>query len=270
MSHISKLPLGKKPFLPKAKDLHLKAYINKAAVITAASVPASLDWLSFSCPNGDKPQPDTDALGNDAVGNCVFAGPGHLVNMVRAQTGGTSRVTREDTIAAYSKYAGYDPITGANDNGFYVRDMLGIWQKDGLYGTKNLAYALVNWRDPEEVAIASWLGCGTIGGYLLPIASQSQQDGVGRQLWYVPTGGWPVKEGPGTWGGHCMWLRGTSPRLSTANSWGIDVTWTTDWQNQCCDEMWVVIVDAWQLTTGRAPNGFAYGDLLADVKARTT
>ncbi|CAB4131389.1 hypothetical protein UFOVP276_185 [uncultured Caudovirales phage] len=270
MLNMSKLPLGKKPFEPKTKDLHLKAYINKAAIITAASVPASMDWLSFSCPDGEKPQPDTDALGNDRAGDCVFAGPGHMVNMVRAQTGNSSRVSTDEVIAAYSKYSGYDPVTGANDDGYYVRDMLNIWQRTGLYGTKILAYALVNWKDPEEVAIASWLGCGTIGGYSLPIASQDQQDEAGRQLWYVPTDGWPCGKGPGSWGGHCMWLRGASPKLMTANSWGIDTTWTLDWQAQCCDEMWVALVDSWQLTTGRAPNGFAYGDLLADVKARTS
>ena len=268
MLDCSKLPLGKKPFTPKSKDLHLKAYINKAAIITDAQIPGSLDWQAFSCPTGGLPVPDIDALGNDAAGCCVFAGPGHMVNMINAQTGNQTRVTKDEVIAAYSKYSGYNPETGANDDGYVVREMLGNWKSDGLYGTNVLAYALVDWRDPEEATIASWLGCGTIGGYSLPLAAQGQTDDQGRQLWDIPKGGWPSGKGPGSWGGHCMWLRGASPKLMTANSWGETTVWTMDWQTQCCDEMWVVLVDKWQEGSSRAPNGFAFSDLLSDVRAR--
>ena len=264
----SKLPLGKKPFLPKAKDLHLKNYINKAAIISAAQIPAAPDWQAFSCPDGNLPPPDTDALGNDRAGCCVFAGPGHQLNMINVQLGDQSRVSADDVLAAYSKYTGFDPITGENDNGYYVRNMLDHWRAEGLYGTKVIAYALVDWTNPEEVAVATWLGCGTIGGYALPLASQGQIDDLGRQLWDVPAGGWPAGRGPGTWGGHCVWLRGASPKLMNTNSWGQDTVWTLEWQQACCDEMWLVLVDKWVDASGRAPNGFAYEDLLADVKAR--
>lgn len=265
----SKLPLGKRPFSPKAKDLHLKSYIDKAAIITAAQVPAAPDWQAFSCPDGNLPPPDTDALGNDRAGCCVFAGPGHHINMIHAQLGDPNRVSSTDVLSVYTKYTGYNPATGANDNGYVVRDMLGNWVKDGLYGTYAIAYALVDWTDPVETAIATWLGCGTIGGYALPIAAQGQSDDQGRQLWDVPAGGWPQGKGPGTWGGHCMWVRGSSPKLTNANSWGQDTIWTMPWQKACCDEMWVVLVDKWIAASGQAPNGFAYQDLLNDVKARS-
>lgn len=171
-------------------------------------------------------------------------------------------------IAAYSKYAGYNPTTGENDDGFIVREMLGIWQRDGLFGTKAIAYALVG-ADLEEKAIASWLGCGLIGGYSLPISAQRQVDDQGRQLWYLPPGGFPKSEGPGSWGGHCIWMDAPSPQLDGGNSWGQQVYWTQGWDRACCDERWLVLVDGWIDGVGRAPNGFAYEDLLADVKART-
>jgi len=262
----SQLPLGKKPFVAKSKDLKLANYIDKSAVISAAQVPLALDWQAFRCANDEIPPLDTDPLGNDRAGNCVFAGPGHQTNMIRAQQGIGEKVTKEQVIAAYAKYSGYDPVTGANDDGFVVRDMLKIWQRDGLYGCRALAYALVNWHDPDEVAVASWLGCGTIGGYSLPKESQDQHGEDGKQLWYVPQGGWPSGRGPGTWGGHCIWVRGTSPKLSTGNSWGQTTLWDLDWQKQCCDEMWLVITDEWATCS---PNGFSYQDLLNDVKART-
>ena len=87
---------------------------------------------------------------------------------------------------SYSKLTGYNPVTGANDDGYNIRDMLNYWKSTGLYGHKILCYASVNYKDPDEVAIAQWLGCGVIGGFQLPTASQKPSRTQGRQLWYVP------------------------------------------------------------------------------------
>jgi len=192
-----------------------------------------------------------------------------MVHMIGQQTEDSSLApTADDVLSEYARRSGYDRETGANDNGFVIRDMLKIWQREGMFGTKLLAYALVS-GNPDEIAIASWLGCGTIGGYSLPLASQSQVDAIGRQLWYVPPRGFPSGQGPGTWGGHCIWEDAPSPSLDGGNSWGQQVYWTPEWAKACCDERWICIVDAWKMATGRAPNGFAWDDLMADVRART-
>src|SRR5271157_6659648 len=163
--------LGKRPHIPKASDLKLAKYLDKATLIDVAMAPLNLDWAAFPTVNGDLPTPDTDALGNDRAGNCVLAGPGHMVNLIGKQVGRADLVVTADmALAAYAKYTGYDPVTGSNDNGWCVRDMLAAWQKDGLYGTKCLGYALVDATNRDEVALASWLGLGLIGGYALPLA----------------------------------------------------------------------------------------------------
>ena len=260
--------LGKKPFTPDHRDLALSKYLNKR--ILANQVPAALNLATdFPAPDGSQPDWDMDALGNDTAGCCVFAGPGHLTTLVGAITGKPSVVTKDMVISIYSKLTGYNPVTGANDNGYVIRDMLNYWKNTGLYGHKILAFAGVNWKDPDEVAIAQWLGCGVIGGFQLPIVSQNQVDAQGRQLWYVPTGGWPAGQDPGTWGGHCIFIPGTSPGMDEGNSWGERTHWTADWRIQCCDEMWIVIPDHWATATGGiAPNGFALQDLLNDVASR--
>lgn len=261
--------LGKQSFTPKAKDLKLKAYVDKAALIDSGQVPPASSWTAMLTPSNNLPQKDTDPLGNDEIGLCVYAGPGHMVKLISQQTGVGLTVTRQQVVDAYAEDTGYDPVTGANDNGAVIRDMLKRWQSKGLYGTKALAYALVDYTDPDEVAIASWLGCGTIGGYALPLASQKQVDSMGRQIWFLPDTGFPKGQGPGTWGGHCIYETATSPAIDGGNSWGDNIIWTPEWRQACQDECWIVLVDAWKLVTGRAPNGFAWEQLLADVAART-
>jgi len=256
--------LGKLPHVPKATDLRLAKYLDVATLIDVALAPLNLDWSAFPTPNGDLPTPDTDPLGNDRAGNCAWAGPGHMVNLIGKQVGRSDLVVTADmAIAAYSKYTGYDPVTGANDNGTVLRNVLAAWQKDGLYGTKCLAYALVDQTNRDEIALAAWLGLGLIGGYNLPLASQNQNDSQGRPEWFVPPGGFPPGQGPGSWGGHCVYTHG-----DTGNTWGESVVMSQEWVKACCDELWIAVVDATNLANGRVPAGFAWNDFLADVQAR--
>ena len=266
----SQYKLGKLPFAPKAKDLKLRNYVaDLSALIAAARVPMASDMAKMATPTGTMPIWDAEPLYNNIAGCCVFTAFAKLVNLINQLTGSPVRVTADDVKAAYMKYGGYDPNRPETDNGFVIRDLLGIAQREGLFGVKVLAYALVG-GDPVEMAIASWLGCGVIGGYSLPISAQGQVSATGRQLWYVPPGGFPSGQGPGSWGGHCIHSQKQSPTLLGGNSWGEDTTWTLEWDGQCCDERWIVLVDAWfDPVLRRAPNGFALEDLLADVRART-
>jgi len=259
--------LGKKPYVKDSKDRALKDYLDKR--ILANQVPAALNMATcFAAPDGSQPAWDSDPLGNDRAGDCVFAGPGHMTTLVGALTGKQSVVTANMVLSIYSKLTGYDPVSGNNDDGYVLRDMLNYWKGTGLYGHKILCFASVNYKDPDEVAIAQWLGCGVLGGFRLPLASQNQTDAQGKQLWHVPKGGWPSGQGPGSWGGHCIFIPGTSPGMDEGNSWGDSTHWTADWRNQCCDEMWLVIMDDWAVLNGRSPVGFSLQDLLNDVASR--
>lgn len=261
------VPLGGLPHEPDARDLALKNYVDKNKLIDSMQCPLAHDWYSVPTIAGKTPELDKDPLGNNVANCCVFSAPGHMVKMIGQQTGSPVSVTADMVFNAYS-VGGYELDTKLFDNGFPIRGMLKIWKLLGLYGTKALVYAAVNWCDPGEVALASWLGCGTIGGFKLPLASQGQVDDRGKQLWSVPQGGFPEGGGPLTWGRHCVWCCKPSPILDGGNSWGQDTYWTVEWQQQCCEERWMVIVDKWKMPNGRAPDGFAFDDLLADAAAR--
>ena len=258
--------LGKRPHVPDSRDLRLAKYVDKAVLIDSLAAPLDPDWSAFPTPGEKLPAPDTDPLYNNVAGCCPWSMVGHGVNMIGKQVGRSDLVVTADMVkAAYVAADGYDPVTGANDNGGVLRDVFKSWQQSGLFNTKALAYALVDKTSSDEVALGVWLGGGLYGGYQLPLASQNQVDDQGRPYWSVPQGGFPPNQGPGTWGGHAVYSHGQR----NGDTWGEGVVWTPDWDNACCDELWIVVVDAWQLGTGRTPAGFAWADFLADVRART-
>jgi hypothetical protein len=213
------------------------------------------------------PTPDTDALGNHIAGDCYFAMVGHLVRMVGQQIGDpTLGPTEAEVLAEYSRRTGYDPVTGANDVGFNMQAGMDIWSTEGFFRTKAVAWAYVG-KSRAERTVANWLGCGTCGGFSLPITAKKQTDPVGRQLWYLPPGELTNNDAPASWGRHAIYGKSASPQLCDGTSWGQKVVWTWEWDDKYCDERILVITDAW-LRTGRAPNGFALQDLLSDARAR--
>jgi hypothetical protein len=262
---VSTLKMGRLPYVPKAKDLLFANYIADAGrLIEAAQVPAAPNLREMLTPSGERPTRDPDPLGNTRKGCCVFSGIAHQINLAAKLSGRDDIVVTEQMVLDE-----YDRRTGGVDNGYVIRDMLGIGQREGLWGVKIEAYTLIG-ADPTEQAIATHLGCGIIGGYSLPVHSQTAVDAQGKTLWTIPDGGLPEGDYPGKWGRHCIHGHAASPGLNEGNSWGDDETaWLRPWDEQCGDERWFVLLHIWQGANGRAPNGFAWEDLLADVRART-
>ena len=272
--------LGRIADTHRPSDLRLASYLDKTGLraervpgfalglesVASGRCPAAPSWTAFLTPQGIRPTPDQNPLGNNHKCNCVFAGPGHQVNMIGQQTGDSRLVvTTEMVDAEYIKRTGYNPITGANDDGYVIRDMITIWGTEGLYGTKCLAACAVDILNQEEIEFAIWCGCGLIGGYDLPEATETQYDNKGRAVWSMPI---PKNDYPGKRGGHCMYNEGTAPGADNYNSWGEPVTSLPSWRPNCCSELWLVFIDRWIQATGRAPNGLALQDMMSDWNLR--
>src|SRR5579864_8544147 len=120
--------------------------------------------------------------------------------------------TREEVITAYSAVSGYNPATGANDNGAAITDVLDYWRTVGIGGHKILGWAAVNPQSVLEVQQAIWLFSALDIGVNLP-QSAMDQNSEGKP-WNI------VTPDGGIVGGHSVPLFGYGSQGTTCITWG--------------------------------------------------
>jgi hypothetical protein len=265
MLNLSSMRFGKLPFFPKAKDMPLRAYLDRAqAEEDLDSAPAAINWCEMPQPDGNLPTWDSDVLGNDVYGDCVLAAPAHLLMLESKLAGSPVTITTDQVLDAYSDLTGFNREQGIGDNGAYIRDMMDMWRTVGLYGDKIDAYLWVNPLDKLELNWALWRSGGLIAGILLPKCWPEQVDAEGNPDWTIPAGGWAQGDGPGAGGGHAVATHATGG----GNSWGLPANWSDEHRQACCDELVMPISRRWQTLSGLTPCGLAYDQVLADARAR--
>ena len=102
-----KLKLGKGAARHDPRTLLLASYITPAL----PAPPATCDLTA-------KVGSSWGMMDNDQIGDCTCAAAGHLI-MEWTANAGKKMITPTDQqiVAAYSAITGYNPVTGANDNG---------------------------------------------------------------------------------------------------------------------------------------------------------
>jgi hypothetical protein len=233
--------LGKLPPKDDLRTLKLSSFIEPARV---PKVAGARDWLAgheFLA---------LGALGNNVAGNCTIAAAGHAIQVWTLNTLGVPRlVTSDEALALYSKLAGYNPQDPSTDQGAYALDILKAWRGEGLFGESIAAFLALDPHDAAQMDFANDVFGGVYLGLNLPLAAQDQD------IWQVPRGGWPAKEGPGSWGGHAVWMHSHSPRMCVVNTWGLRKAMTREFVTACCDEAYVVLWQGWVAANGRTPAG---------------
>jgi hypothetical protein len=101
-------------------------------------------------------------------------------------TGVEAQVTDQQVIAAYSAITGYDPATGANDNGARELDVLKYWRTTGIAGHQIGAFAEVGPTNHQEVGQSIYLFGGLYLGLNMPNTAQAQTSA--GEPWDVGTG----------------------------------------------------------------------------------
>lgn len=77
-------------------------------------------------------------MDNDQIGDCTCAAAGHLIMEWTANSGQKMATpTDQQIVAAYSAITGYNPVTGANDNGAIEVDVLNYWRQTGIAGAQD-------------------------------------------------------------------------------------------------------------------------------------
>jgi hypothetical protein len=248
-------PISRK--LGKLAAKHDPRTLMLAAILTAATLPAAPPTCDYSAKVGDS----WGMMKNDTLGDCAIAGPGHLIMMRTANAGTEFVPTDAQIVKAYSAVSGYNPKTGANDNGCVLLDVMKYWRTSGIAGHKIGAFAAVEPTNQLQMKTALWLFEGLVLGFQLPASVEN------ATVWDVPNGGLKGKGKPGSWGGHCVAGSTYGPITRTTVvgydldgllviSWGqlIRVTWA--FIAAYCDEAYAIVSTDMLLPTGVCPAGF--------------
>lgn len=221
-------------------------------------------WPMYANGQGDPGNPPASP---DGIGDCTIAEMAHAFTALGVYAG-KPQVLFDDAavIQAYSDVSGYDPGTGANDNGCQMQDVLAYCRSTGIPDTggnvhKVLAYAVL--RNPTDINLLSQV-LKTFGYVFLGInCPQSAQDEFGVSPWtYVP--GSPVE------GGHCVGLHRRQPYGSRVGvfdlaSWGALQPATISFLTHFTEEAWAVVTPDWIETNGSSCDGIALSQLEADM-----
>jgi hypothetical protein len=199
---------------------------------------------------------------NDRIGDCTIAAVGHMIEATTTYGRGTTvKITDDDVVTAYSAVSGYDPKTGANDNGAVMQDVLDYWRKVGIGGHRILAFAELDVRDLSQVAAALYLFGHVYTGLLVPKSAEDQFD-TGRK-WTV------VTDDGGIQGGHAVDLGYRDTTALAVVTWGSTQLLDPGFWAKYMEEAWVVIDQDWIDATGGSPPGLDTAQLNAAFTAIT-
>jgi len=248
-----KLKLGKQVARHDPRTLLLASYTTTAL----PTPPASFDLTA-------KVGHDWGMMDNDQIGDCTCAAAGHLI-MEWTANAKKKMVTPSDKqiVAAYSAVTGYNPTTGANDNGAVEIDVLNYWRQSGIAGHKIGAYMALEPSNHSHIMDSVYIFEGCYIGLQLPISAQAQVQN--HQPWSVPPGGTTGDGKPGSWGGHAVPVVAYDGRGVTVVTWGALQTMTWSFWEAYCEESYAILSPDYMTGKKTTPQGFNLKELQADL-----
>jgi hypothetical protein len=206
--------------------------------------------------------PDSAKLmyGNDQYGDCVWAAAANTIILTSVHTGSIVIPTLDDVLGAYSAVTGFNPVTGANDNGTAITDALAYLQTTGMAGHKILGWAKIDHTNQLHRELGVDYFGATFVGVQLPNSAQTQFAGGGN---------WEVTSDLSIDGGHAILHPGYGYAGDDYVTWAKwDQKASAEWSSTFIDEEYVLISDSWfNAATKKTPMGLDIAALEADLKA---
>lgn len=221
-------------------------------IALAPSASGSADWLSKV--------PSYPMYGNDTIGDCTCAAAGHMLQAWTAYASAEVTVPDDAVLSAYEAVSGYDPATGANDNGAVMQDVLSYWRKTGIGGHKILAFAQIDHTNPTQVRAAIEAFGGIYVGVNFPDSAMQQFDQ------HQP---WTVVARAQIEGGHAIHVGAYTGAELTCVTWGALQGLDDAWWAAYVEEAWVVVTQDWIAANGSTPAGETVAALGASFTALT-
>lgn len=205
------------------------------------------------------PQNNLQMFGNDKVGDCTFASKGHIIMNWTAHTGAIVIPTDQQILEAYADLTGYDPVTGANDNGAAMTDVNEYFRIKGIAGKKILGSLEFDTSNDIHLKQVIYLFGAADIGINLPNSAMDQFNA--GQPWDV------VDPDGGIDGGHDVPYFGMGAAGETGLTWAKLQSTGTSWRLKYWEEGYGLISDDWfDATTGLSPSHFNRDALWAAVK----
>jgi hypothetical protein len=250
------MKLGLLPPTPTKPRLRLASFLTARVTPTA---PPAVDYVTAvrSYP----------MYRNDEIGNCGPISLAHFITAAGTYGDGTPYTAPlEEVLDLYSRVSGYDPTTGAHDDGVVMQELLNEARKGGLGQQQILAFAQVDHTNYDEVRSAINLFGAVLVGAALPVDASRQFDAGAR---------WEPTEGPGaavgSWGGHAIHVGAYD--IDTAEmrctTWGAVQSLTRSWWETYVQEAWVAITPEFLNEHGYTPSDYDLRHLGEEV-ARIT
>lgn len=248
MSHAAQHRYARLPAAFDQRTLHYSDYRPAAA----PAVPPRADFVSAV--------PEWPMYGNDERGDCTIAGGGHMIESWTLYAQGHEvSVTDDDVLHAYEAVSGYDPATGANDNGANELEVLKYWRRVGIGGHRIAAFMRVNVHNHREVQAA----IATFGGIYtgLRVAESAENQFAAGDHWHVD----PGPAGRNILGLHCVPVLAYDPANLTCVTWAKAQPMTWHFWDTYFDEAWAIVTRDFLDAAGHSPAGLNLRQLLADL-----
>jgi hypothetical protein len=206
-------------------------------------------------------QSDWLMLGNDNAGDCAIAAPAHQAFLSTSYTRAITNPTLDDVIKAYSAISGYDPATGANDNGCAMTDVWNYVSTTGIGQYKIAGWVQIDPTNLTHVRQAIHAFGGVQIGVQLPNSAMDQFNA--GQDWTV------VQNDGGIAGGHAIYGCGYPDGNNIAVvSWGRALMASLPWLAKYCDEMYAIVsLDFIYTQSGLSPSHLNIDALKQDLLA---
>lgn len=238
------MKLGKLPARKGAVKFKLTTYAALPAP-SPKELPINLNW---------------QMLGNDTVGDCVFAGAGHETMAWNNEAGHTVTFDNKSVLSDYSAVTGYNPNDPNTDQGTDMQVAASYRRKTGVTDASGkrhqvAAYLALTTGDKTQLKQAIYL-FGAVGiGIKFP-ASAMTQFNAGKA--------WTVVSGSKIEGGHYVPAIGYDSRYVYIVTWGKLQKMSWGFYKHYSDEA-IAYVSSEMLNGGVSLEGFNLSQLQADL-----
>ena len=248
------MKLGKLPARINATQLKLSAYLDTAVL---PKIPAEFGH--------ERAIADYGMLGNDEVGDCVWAGAAHETMIWAREAGRVVEFSTGSVESDYSALTGYTPGDPATDQGTDMQAAASYRRRIGVLDATGQrhrvgAYVALTPGDPDELAAAVYIfGAVGVGLRFPEYAMDEFRD---RKPWEVRHGT------PKIAGGHYVPVVARRGGRFCVVTWGRVQEMSGGFYRRYCDEA-VAYLSTEMLTSGVSPEGLNLTQLQTDLQAFT-